>query len=719
MHASGQDAEGAPQGTHTRNHISGPVEGVSVQAGTVHGGIHITEAARDTPPVPWELPPPVRLTSRLAELDVLEAARSRAEQLGAPTLVTLSGLGGVGKTVLAVSWLHRVRDDCPDGQLYADLGAHGQESPLRPGEVLGRFLRALGVAPERIPTAVDERVATYRSLTAGRRLVVLLDDAATAAQVRPLLPSAPGIAVVTSRTQLTGLTVDGFTALQLEPLAREDAVTLLASTLNDHRVLQEPTAAMELVDLCDGLPLAVRVAGALLAARPKRLITSMVQALTREQDRLDVLAIRGDHAVRSALDISYRALPEPAALLYRRLGLHPGPEFGSGLAAAALADPGTGPTDAAGLLDTLVEASLLSEVGAERYRFHDLVRLHASAEAERDSPDVRSAACRRILDFHLVGATLAEEVLDPHHRSLPRELGPQPVPAPDLGGDAGRAMAWLEAERGNLMAAVRTARRIGLPALAWQLVDAMWPLFIRRKYYEDWREAHAEGLAAARSCGDRAAEARMLSSGGFGELGVAEHTRALTMFEEAAAILRESGDGLGHARTFNYRGLAYQRLGRLPEAADAFEQAAVLCRRHGDPRAGALAQLNRSSISLTLADFGRAAELAESAQQLLLEELDPYNAARAEVLLGRARLGLGTPDLAEENLLGARAELHRTGAGREEALALEALGEAAELRGQPPLARERYAEAVRLWQALSLQPPDSLRQRLDRLDPPG
>ena len=691
VHASGQDADGAPQGTHTR----------------------------DSPPVPWELPPPVQLTDRTYEIDDLNETRRKAEQFGGSTFVMLTGLGGVGKTVLATSWLRSLRDDFPAGQLYVNLGAHGPEGPLQPGEVLGRFLRALGVAPERIPAEVDERAATYRSLTAGRRLVVLLDDAATAAQIRPLLPNAPGIAVVTSRTQLTGLTVDGFSTLRLEPLGQDDAVTLLASMLDDDRVRQDPAAAGDVVRLCDGLPLAVRLAGAQLVQRRRRTLAAMAQVLEQEQGRLDVLAIAGDHAVRSALDLSYRGLPAAASRLYRWLGLHPGPDFGSDLVAAALADPAAGPMDPTGPLDTLVEASLLSEVGAERYRFHDLVRLHASAQAERQSPDVRAAAQRRILDFHLVGTTLAEEILDPHHRSLPRDLGPQPVPAPDLGGDAERAMAWLEAERGNLMAAVRAARRLGLHALAWQLVDAMWPLFIRRKYYEDWREAHIEGLAAARSCGDRAAEARMLTSGGFGELGVAEHVRALSMFEEAAAILQESGDGLGHARTFNYRGLAYQRLGRLPEAADAFEQAAALCARHGDTRAGALALLNRSSICLTLADFGRAAELAARAKELLLEKQDPYNAARAEVLLGRARLALGSPDLAEETLLGARDELHRTGAGREEALALEALGETAEQRGQPTLARERYAEAVRLWETLSLQPPDSLRQRLDRLDPPG
>jgi len=541
----------------------------------------------------------------------------------------------------------------------------------------------------------------------------------TAAQVRPLLPSSPGIAVVTSRKRLPGLSVDGFTTLHLEPMGQEDAVDLLASVLDDDRVDQEPADARALVDLCAGLPLAVRVAGARLAARPRRPINTMVRALARSQDRLSVLAIDGDHTVRAALDLSYQELPPPAASLYRWLGLFPGWEFGSSLAAAAVADPRGEVPDATELLDILVEANLLTESGAERYRFHDLVRLHAASLAEQDPPEVRSAALRRILDHHLIGATRAEEILDPHHRSLPRDLGPQPVAGPDLGGDDTAALDWLETERLNLMASVRRAREDGFPTVAWQLVDAMWPLFIRRKYYEDWRAAHAEGLAAARSCGDRAAEARMLTSGGLGELGTGEYVRALDMFDRAAHILQETGDELGFARTFNYRGLAQQRLGRLAEATRAFGQAASACPELGDRRAGALARLNLADVSLMSEHFDEACEAAAGARDVLLEEQDPYNAARATVLLGRAQLGLGAPELAEQQLLDGLTQLRRSAASREVAQTLEALGRVAEQRGLLPLARERYEEAAWLYGSLLTQPPDSLRAGIERLGDPS
>ena len=474
---------------------------------------------------------------------------------------------------------------------------------------------------------------------------MLLDDAMTAAQVRPLLPSSPGIAVVTSRRRLPGLSVDGFTTLYLEPMGQDDAVDLLASMLDDQRVDQEPEDARALVDLCAGLPLAVRVAGARLAARPRRTINALVRALAREQDRLDVLTIQGDHAVRTTLNLSYQQLSGPSGRLYRWLGLFPGSEFGGSLAAAAAAEPDGGLPDPAELLDTLVEANLLIESGADRYRFHDLVRLHAASLAEQDPAEVRTAVLRRMLDHHLLGATRAEEILDPHHRSLPRDLGPDPVAGPELDGDGEAALAWLETERLTLMASVRRARRDGFPALAWQLVDVMWPLFVRRKYYEDWRAAHAEGLAAALACGDRAAEARMLTSGGLGELGSGQLAAALDMFERAAGVLRQTGDGLGVARTLNYRGLAYQRLGRLAEASLAFEQAAEDCPQAGDRRAGALARLNLADVSLALGRFTEAAGDADAARAALLDEQDPYNAARAAVLLGRARLlGLAAAD---------------------------------------------------------------------------
>ncbi|NEE50852.1 regulator, partial [Streptomyces sp. SID8455] len=312
---------------HSDNDLSGTVHGFVVQAGSVHGGIHVSGGgAREDVPQPWQLPPSVRITDRTDELRALELHRCRAMEDGHPTLAAVSGLGGVGKTAVALAWLHTLRPHFPGGQLYADLGAQAPDGPADPGEVVGRFLRALGVPTGQVPPALGERVALYRSLTADRQLVVLLDDAATAAQVRPLLPAGRCVTAVTSRRRMPGLSLDGGHVIHLEPLSTEAAVELLDSTLADGRVAAQPEEARALVLLCAGLPLAVRIAGARLAARPRQGITAMVRALSEEHERLEALAIEGDHDVRAALDLSYQGLPPTAARLYRLLGLHPGRE---------------------------------------------------------------------------------------------------------------------------------------------------------------------------------------------------------------------------------------------------------------------------------------------------------------------------------------------------------------------------------------------------------
>ncbi|MGI3226585.1 NB-ARC domain-containing protein [Streptomyces sp. GTA36] len=260
------------------NELSGVVHGPSVQAAVVHGDVHIRTGETAEQQLPWQLPPAVRLTDRTAEVERLERHRTLAAQRAHPALATVSGLGGVGKTALALAWLHGLRRDFPGGQLYADLCAQAPTGPVDPAHVLGSFLRGLGVPPQQVPEGVADRSALYRSLTADRRIVVLLDDAATAAQVRPLLPGGSNVTLVTSRRRMSGLALEGGYQVHLEPLAPEAAVELLAATLADDRVATQPDDARALVGLCAGLPLAVRVAGARLAARPQRRITTMVRA---------------------------------------------------------------------------------------------------------------------------------------------------------------------------------------------------------------------------------------------------------------------------------------------------------------------------------------------------------------------------------------------------------------------------------------------------------
>jgi tetratricopeptide (TPR) repeat protein len=403
------------------------------------------------------------------------------------------------------------------------------------------------------------------------------------------------------------------------------------------------------------------------------------------------------------------------------------------VAAAALAGTGSaapGPYDAqtTRLLDLLHEASLLTDAGDERHRFHDLVRLHAAAKAVDDEPPAELAAAqRRIADHYLTGATRAEEIIDPQHRTMARTYGPGPHVDPDLTGDGGTAdpntaLDWLERELPNAMATLRMARAAGFPSVAWQLADAMWPLFLRRKHYDHWRAAHDEGLEAARESGDVAGQCRMLTSGGVGELDMDGHEAALSKFEQAARLFEDQGDALGQARTLNYRGLALQRLGRTAEAAGLFARAAERLPEVGDRRAGALARFNLAELALADGRSRDALAAAQSAHGTLAEEGDTYNAARAATLIGRAHLALhdaensertdsaesaeradspdsAASDEAERWLSRALAVLRPMSADYETARALESLARLAELRGLPAAALDHYGEAIALYSA--------------------
>ncbi len=420
-----------------------------------------------------------------------------------------------------------------------------------------------------------------------------------------------------------------------------------------------------------------------------------------------------DHDVRASLDVSYRGLPSRAARLYRLLGVHPGPEFSGAAASAALGDEARGP------LEELLDANLLTKLGEDRHRLHDLVRLHASDAAEVGEPAAeRAAALRRVIDHYLAGATRAEEIVDPQHRTLPRDYGPGPHFPPYVGDDSPGALDWMDRELANLMAVIHRARPAGVPTAAWQTTDALWPHFIRRKSYQHGRAAHAEGLAAARELGDVAAQCRMLTSGGLVELDSGGHARALEMFEEAARLFRGAGDALGQARTLNYRGLAHQRLGDAGRAAGLFARAAAELPAAGDVRAGGLARLNLADVALADGRPEAATEEAAAALAVLRDVGDSYNAARAGTLLGHAFLERGLPERAEDHLTAALAALRESGADYETARVVAGTAALAEHRGAPEEARARFREALGLNAAAGRagsHAAEAVRERLRRL----
>ncbi len=696
----------------TRNELSGTVFGPTVQAGTIHGGVHVHEPAHAPTPVPHQLPPPpANFVSRLAEL---------AELSGAGPLVVLSGPGGVGKTSLALAWAHGERDRFGDGQLYVDLGGFSGQAPVDPSEAICRFLRALGVSPQRIPVTLAEQTALYRSITAVRSLLVVLDNAYSAAQARVLVPAHPtSRTVVTSRSRLAGLVPDGARLIEVSPLPPGDSVALLARTVGQDRIDHEPAATGELVKICAGLPIALCVSAARLAARPQLTVSRLVAILADEAGRLDALTIREGPSVRAALDVSYRSLEPVAAALYRRLALHPGPEFGVGPIGAVLAsaaDPlPAGAAEASAVIEELLDANLLEEVADERFRFHDLLRLHASRQAGSAE---RSSAVLAMLEWYFAAADRADRIVTPYRRRLPYRSMIPVVSLPRLDGH-GNALDWLERERVNLTAAGLAALEHGHAELAWHLSDAMWPLFLYRKHFRDRLAADRRGVKAAQLWGNAWAEADMRkrlcgACAAAGDVDEAEHHA-----RRAIVLCEQIGDARGavDAREALAK-LLRDYLDRPEEAAHMLTEVLATNRRLADPRRIGLTLMNLGMVLPRLGRHQQAVRLLEEAQALFVElsQIDSYNEVRVLIALASAYLGIEDPRRAEDAATEALRRMRDLGAEHGQAEALEVLGQVAEWRGNTVEAGRIYRLALDTFMALGSRHEAGVRDRLAVLE---
>ncbi|MFD5919584.1 BTAD domain-containing putative transcriptional regulator [Kitasatospora sp. NPDC058201] len=424
---------------------------------------------RQQVPRPAQLPPAlatfVGRRAELGALDGLADPAGSAGSVGAAGIGVVTGGAGTGKTALAVHWAHQVRERFPDGQLHVNLRGFAFGSPLAPGEALARFLRALGTDRERIPGTVDESAALYRSLLADRRVLVLLDNARNAEQVRPLLPGSAGsLALVTGRDGLAGLTAcDGARRLVLDVLPQPDAVELLARIAGADRTRAEPRAAAELAAACGHLPLALGIAAGRLAERPHRTLVEHAAELRDAEDRFTALQIDGDatSAVRVAFDLSYRALQPTAQRLFRLLGLAPG-NCVSTAAAAALSGSATAATRP--VLEHLAAAHLLNPAGPDRYRLHDLLRCYAAERATAETgPADRAAARERLRSWYLHHAEAAARLLTPQRRRPPLTAA-GPWYEPPRFTTPAEARQWCESEHSYLSETVRYAAEHGLDA---------------------------------------------------------------------------------------------------------------------------------------------------------------------------------------------------------------------------------------------------------------
>ena len=533
--------------------------------------------------VPRQLPPDVwGFTGRQEQLKALDELL--AGDRTAVVITAIAGMAGVGKTALAVHWAHQVADRFPDGQLYVNLRGWAQGDPVRPIDALVLLLRGLGVPAGEIPTEEDVAAARYRSLLADRRALVLLDNAADAAQVRPLLPaSAAGLVLVTSRDRLSGLVArDGARRLTLDVLGADEAHLLLAHILGADRVAVEAEATAELTRACSYLPLALRIAAARMIDHPGRRIADDVTEL--RHDTLASLEIDEEQSgVRATFGLSYRSLDAEARRLFRFSGLVPGPELTPDGAAALV---GTTGAVAGRLLERLAGAHLLARQPDGRYTSHDLLRQYAAERCEAEEPaEVRRAVLGRLFDWYLAGADTAAELVYPDRMRLP--VPAPPVPAPAF-HDGAAALAWLDAERANLVAAIAYAARHGPRPTAWLLADTLRSYFWLRMHTVDLARATADALRAAQEEGDRRAQAMTLLSLSNIDHRQRRYAEAIGHCTQALALAESTGWNKGRAAALGILATVHRDAGNLEEAAEVYGRALALYRQVSSPDGEAL-----------------------------------------------------------------------------------------------------------------------------------
>jgi tetratricopeptide (TPR) repeat protein/transcriptional regulator with XRE-family HTH domain len=657
-------------------------------------------------PVPRELPADVgAFTGRaveLAELDFLLPAGAEQDATIGPMVVSvLAGTAGVGKTALAVHWAHRAAGQFPDGQLYVNLRGYDPGQPVTPSQALAGFLRALGVADADIPLHEADRATRYRSLLSGRRVLVVLDNAATAGQVRPLLPgTGTAMVLVTSRDSLAGLiAIDGAHRLDLDLLSPDEAVALLR-TLIGSRAAADPAAAQTLAHLCALLPLALRVAAELAVAQPEVPLADLVTQLTDEADRLALLQAGDDPrgAVGTVFSWSCQHLPAAAVQMFRLLSLHPAQDWDYYAAATLTATASL--TQARQTLAELARAHLIRSAAPGRYQMHDLLRAYAAGLAtSHDGEQARQAALTGLFDYYLAASAAAMDRLAPaEHHQRPEPPPPPGTPVPEF-GDRAAARAWLDAELATLTAVAAHTASHGWPGHTTRLAATLFR-YLYGSHDTEALTVHAHGLDAANRLGDRVAQAHMLANLGYSHDRQGRYQQATACFEQALALARDTGDRFAQARALAGLAIVRERQGRFQEAIDCYQQALVLFRELGS-QPGEVRQLgNLSGAYLRQGQYERAMDHARQVLVLAREIDDQDWVARSLCVLGEICCRMGRYVEADDYARHAVALAHETGHKVAEAQALTGLGEICHRRGDHDHAANCHQEALALYREL-------------------
>ncbi|MFJ9758348.1 BTAD domain-containing putative transcriptional regulator [Streptomyces sp. NPDC101149] len=671
--------------------------------------------------LPHQLPAAViPLIGRVGELAALTAQVESAADTGTVVITSVGGTPGIGKTALAVHWAHQVRDHFPDGQLYVNLrGFDPRAQPVEPADVVRGFLEALGVAPQHIPPSPQAQVCLYRSMLDGKKILVLLDNARDAQQVRPLLPGSVGaVAVVTSRNRLSGLVaVDGARPISLGLLTEDEARELLARRLGARRVAAEPQAVQQIITRCARLPLALTIA-ATRAAQSGFPLTALAAELTEASRRLDVLAC-GDPAseVRAVFSWSYTALTAPAARLFRLLGLHPGPDISAAATTSLAALP---PSIVRSLLDELTRANLLTEHAPGRYVFHDLLRDYATEQANSTDPEQeRHAAVHRMLDHYLHTADGAARLLDPAQNplSLPP---PQPGVHPERLADHEQTLAWFTAEHTVLLATVDHAAATGFDTHTWQLAHALATHLDRRGHWYELAAVGNAALDAAARLADPRGQpvahrivARAHRRRGNYEDAYSHLCQALDLFGRASNLAGQADIHIDLARVQARQGAAV-----IPDILPRVYQAHALYQSSGHRLGQAQALTAIGWSHARLGDYAQALICCREALPLLEEFDDREGQAYAWDSIAHARLHLGHHSQAVTGYQNALGLCRDLGDRPLEADVLNHLGDTHHAAHDRDAAHHTWQLALAIFTELDHSQAGRIRAKLDALAHP-
>jgi DNA-binding SARP family transcriptional activator/tetratricopeptide (TPR) repeat protein len=681
-------------------------------------------AAQTVPPseqfatavVPAQLPAIIpAFTAREAELADLDATLGHAPggiAHQATPVAAVSGIAGIGKTALVVQWAHRNSTRFPDGQLYVNLRGydHGG-APARPADVIPHFLAALGVPPEQRPSQFDAQIGLYRSLLAGKRLLVVLDNARDARQVRPLLPGAPGcMAVVTSRDQLVSLVAnEGAHPIVVSALSATDARELLDRRLGSGRAMAEPDAVAEIVACCVGLPLALAIVAARAATQPQLSIAAVASDLRRATNTLDGLH-GGDPTtdMRAVFFWSYRTLSAMAARMLRLCAVHPGPD----ISVAALPSLiGLEPAAIRPLMSELVQANLVIESAAGRYTLHDLLRAYASEQADRYDRDDRDAILHRILDHYLRTGYVAALRLSPFRYPIDL-LPPQPGVTPESVDHHDAGLAWFVAEHPILLAVIDRAIRAGLDAHAWQLGWTMSTFLIRRGHWTEQVTLQQVALAAARRLDDHTGEAHTLCALGTGYFELGRLDDAESCYRQEEQLFAIVGDRTGQARALVGLANVAARRGELLSATSLATRALELYRAIDDQAGQANVLTGIGWFHTLLGDHRCALTYTQRALPLLQNSGYREVEAKAWDGLGHAHRGLGEYAQAISSYQTAIDLYRQLGDRHDEAASLASLGDTHDVADDHDAADTAWRQALTIMDDLQHPDGDHIRTRI-------